>query len=157
MDRYRLPASYGMIGGLLFQQHVQAVLAEAERQDRIADALDFWRSKFRRAWIYLVGGLTALLYFNDWGVWNTAMTVGACATGVFSLLWIVWVAQVHPDEELTAIWIMWILAIGAHVTVLIWGWTTDGAAAAVPWLFIEFGILGIISGFMQFWKNSNLW
>lgn len=154
MDRYRLPASYGLISGFLIQQHMQAMEAEAERQAEIASVLRFWAWKFRRAFAYLIGGVFALPYFNDGFAWTPAMTVGACATGIVSLFWIFWVGQVHPDGEQGLIILMWLMAIGCHIAVLVWGWMLYGAATAIPWLFIESGIVGIVSGLVQFRKNS---
>ncbi|MDN3357410.1 hypothetical protein [Actinomadura sp. DC4] len=156
MDRYRLPASYGLISELLIQQSVQAMQAaqaDAEWQAEIERVLRFWAWKAFRALVYLIGGVVALLYFNDGFTWTTAMTVGAWATGFVSLLWIIWVGRVHPDYEEGLIVLMWLIASGAHGAVLVWGWLTYGAASAVPWLFIELGVVGLVSGLMQYRKN----
>ncbi|WP_433697434.1 hypothetical protein [Nocardiopsis sp. CA-288880] len=157
MDRYRLPASYGFIGEILLRQHMQAMQAQAERQDEIERFLSFWGWKIRRALVYLVGGSAALLYFNGGFAWTTAMTVGVCATVVVSLLWILWAGRIPREYQLGQILLVWSIASGFHLAVLIWGWVAYGAATAIPWLFIEFGIVGLVSGLVQVRKNDLFW
>lgn len=157
MDRYRPPASYGLLSGFLIQQHLQAMQAEAQRRAEVEDALRFWTWKAVRGFFYLVGGVGALLYFNEGFVWTTAMTVGACATGVFGLLWIFWMGLLDPDFEVRIGVYLWLVSSVAHVAVLIWGWLAYGPATAIPWFFIGLGVLGLVSGlverrkFLQFW------
>jgi hypothetical protein len=155
-DRYRLPASYGLIGGMLFQQHVQTLRAEAERQELIDVHIRFWAWKVLRAFAYLAGGVAALLYVNDGFAWTAAMTAGAGAAGCFALLWIGWVGRVDADFEEGPILLMWLVSAGAHIAVLVWGWIAYGAATAVPWLFIGLGALGFVSGAVEIRKNSLL-
>lgn len=153
MDRYRPPASYDLVRDLLIQQHVQAMQAGAARQYEIERVLRFWAWKAVRAFVYLVGGVAALLYFNDGFTWTTPMNVGAGAAGFVGLLWMIWVGRVAPGYDRGLVIFLWLIAASAHGAVLIWGWLSYGAAVAVPWLFVEFGFVGLVSGLVQHRKN----
>ncbi|MGW4895584.1 hypothetical protein ACWEQL_25445 [Kitasatospora sp. NPDC004240] len=159
MDDYRLPAAYGLIRDFLVAQHFQAMQAEAERQAWLAQVRRLrrlWIRTARRGFVHLACGVAALLYLNDGGTWTTAMTVGACLTGFLVLLWILWAGQADPDHEQGPVTVIRLLAGVAHIAVLVWGWTAYGAATAIPWLFVESGILGIVSGLLQSRKLALL-